>query len=141
MNTNKRAVVFALVLALLLVLVACGGSDDVSIADSTSPSASAPTSIPGSAGTVTPAPTPDEPEREVMGRTSNDEYQYEMYSDGTATLLKYLGSESAVTVPGSIDNYKVTALGDETFYNNNNLISVIIFLNFTAEFYESKKIS
>lgn len=49
--------------------------------------------------------------------TSGD-FTYEVV-DGSAVITDYTGSEANVTVPGEINGYTVTKIGDSAFYNKN----------------------
>ena len=44
------------------------------------------------------------------------DYEYAMLDDGTAELTKYRGEAEALEVPGELDGYAVTAIGDGAFY-------------------------
>jgi len=50
------------------------------------------------------------------------------YTDNgtTITITRYLGSESIITIPESIDGKPVTSIGDSAFHHNNSLTSVVI---------------
>ncbi len=52
-------------------------------------------------------------------------YKYQVLNDGTASIYEYTGDGGDVVIPGEIDGYKVTAIGDYAF-ENAPLISVII---------------
>ena len=47
---------------------------------------------------------------------SSDEYEYTVDENGYATLTKYVGVDTDVAVPDSIDGHIVTGLGDSVFY-------------------------
>lgn len=47
---------------------------------------------------------------------SSDEYEYTVDENGYATLTKYVGTDTNVLVPDSIDGHIVTGLGDSVFY-------------------------
>ena len=56
--------------------------------------------------------------------TSGD-WQYIILEDGTASIAKYLGEETEVTVPDILDGKKVTSIGKLTFAGS-NLASITI---------------
>ena len=47
-------------------------------------------------------------------------------SDGTVTITKYTGSDTDVVIPSTINGKKVTAIGDNAFYYNEKITSVVI---------------
>lgn len=47
-------------------------------------------------------------------------------SGKSAIITAYTGSDSYVTIPSKLDNYKVVAVGDYAFMNNNTVKTVII---------------
>ena len=62
----------------------------------------------------------------VTAETSGD-WQYTVNEDGaTATITKYTGSATNVTIPSVIGGYSVTAIGNYAFYNCTSLTSVTI---------------
>ena len=52
-------------------------------------------------------------------------YQYTV-DDGNATITGYIGPGGAISIPSTLDGYPVTVIGWSAFYNNTNIISVII---------------
>ncbi len=65
--------------------------------------------------------------------TSGD-WEYTILDDGTAETKKYLGSDTAVTIPKKLDSYTVTSIGYSTFKPNDShqeIKSVIIPDNIT----------
>ena len=54
------------------------------------------------------------------------EYQYAVLSNGTAEITNYLGSATNLTIPSTIDGYKVTSIGSEAFSHCQSLTSVTI---------------
>ncbi len=54
------------------------------------------------------------------------EYAYVVYSDGTAEITRYFGSATNLTIPSTIDGYKVTSIGVDAFAGCENLTSVTI---------------
>lgn len=44
----------------------------------------------------------------------------------TATVTSYTGTISHVTIPTSVNGYRVTSIGNSAFYDNDNLTSVTI---------------
>ena len=57
--------------------------------------------------------------------TSGD-FEYQILTDGTARITKYNGKASALDIPGSIDTYRVTSIGDHAFSWCNSLTSITI---------------
>jgi hypothetical protein len=51
---------------------------------------------------------------------------YEYTTDDTATITKYNGSASNVTIPDELDRYKVTYIGESAFESNKSISSVTI---------------
>ena len=58
--------------------------------------------------------------------TPESAFSYTTGSDGTVTITKYNGSASNVEIPDTIAGKAVTAIGDEAFSENENLLSVTI---------------
>ena len=61
---------------------------------------------------------------EVM--ETDDGFQYEVNNNGEVTIIKYIGTDTDVNIPSKIDGKPVTSIGDSSFYNYNDLISVTI---------------
>lgn len=57
-------------------------------------------------------------EYSVCPDTASEEYR------GTIEITRYLGTDSDVVIPAEIDGKKVTVIGDNLFYKNENLKSV-----------------
>ena len=57
--------------------------------------------------------------------TSGD-YRYEVLSDETVKIVRYVGKDSVIKIPDTIENRKVTIVGDETFEDCSGLTSVTI---------------
>ncbi|MGN0461461.1 MAG: leucine-rich repeat protein [Ruminococcus sp.] len=57
--------------------------------------------------------------------TSGD-YQYSLLDDGTAEIVKYTGSATALTIPSSLDGKKVTAIGGFAFDACKTITSLVI---------------
>ena len=64
------------------------------------------------------------PTVEAATYTSGD-YTYSV-SGTDATITKYSGSATDLTVPDTLGGYPVTAIGNSAFYNNKTLQTVII---------------
>ena len=63
----------------------------------------------------------------VSSTNASDDFEYEINDDGvTATITKYTGSESDLTIPDTIDGFSVTAIGDGAVSNCNTLTSAAI---------------
>ena len=60
----------------------------------------------------------------ALGQVSG-EWTY-IVSDGCATITKYTGTETAVSIPQTIDDYPVTIIGENAFSLHKTLISVTI---------------
>ena len=50
-------------------------------------------------------------------------------TNGAVTITGYLGSDSNVTIPNTINGLPVTSIGSGAFYNNNNLVKLTISSN------------
>ena len=61
---------------------------------------------------------------EVM--KTDDGFQYEVNNNGEITITRYIGTDTDVDIPSKIDGKPVTNIGDCSFYNCNNLMSVTI---------------
>lgn len=60
-------------------------------------------------------------------------YQYEIsLEDGTIRLLSYIGDESIVFVPETINGRTVCIIGEKCFYNNNYIEQVILPVGITV---------
>ena len=53
-------------------------------------------------------------------------FEYKVDSDGNATITKYSGNVSALTIPDDIDGYPVVAIGANAFSGNGYLQSVVV---------------
>lgn len=53
------------------------------------------------------------------------DFTYEV-TDGKATITGYTGTETNVTVPGEVDGYTVTAIGNSAFSGNNTIRKVVL---------------
>lgn len=74
-------------------------------------------------GVATYSAETTDPERPVI--TSGD-YQYSLLDDGTAEIVKYTGSATALIIPSSLDGKKVTAIGNFAVSGNKTITSVVI---------------
>ena len=61
----------------------------------------------------------EEPAQEQIESTIQG-FDYEI-RNGEATIIKYKGSESRVIIPSEIEGVKVTYIGEDAFYKNDNL--------------------
>ena len=57
--------------------------------------------------------------------SSNDEYEYNVY-DTYIEITKYIGNDTDVTIPSTIDNLPVLVIGEKAFYQLKNLTSITI---------------
>ncbi len=62
---------------------------------------------------------------ESVGEQSGD-FEYELLSDGTASIKKYTGTEALVGIPSELDGHTVTKIGDSAFEECTVLKSVTI---------------
>ena len=58
--------------------------------------------------------------------TEDGRFEYTELRDGTIEITKYVGTDKALTIPGTIDGKNVTSIGISAFSFNNNLISATI---------------
>ena len=56
----------------------------------------------------------------------NSDFDYETNEDGTITIIKYYGNNTEVIIPETIDEKKVTAIGNEGFKEYEGLTSIKI---------------
>lgn len=61
-----------------------------------------------------------------------EDYEYALLDDGTAEITKYHGEAETLEVPGELDGYAVTAIGDGAFYGCIGLTDVTIPGSITA---------
>ena len=59
------------------------------------------------------------------GKASGD-YTYTVLENGTAEITGYSGEDENVVIPGTLDGYPVTAIGEQAFLNCSSLTSVTI---------------
>lgn len=57
--------------------------------------------------------------------TSGD-YTYAVLTDGTAEITDYTGLDNEITVPSTLDGYKITSISGVAFYGSESLTSVTI---------------
>ncbi len=82
------------------------------------------------AAEATAAPSPTAARRmrfspESSYREAGD-YQYQLLEDGTARIIRYRGSASAVTVPDTLDGHAVTVIGQYAFEAHPELTAVTL---------------
>lgn len=63
--------------------------------------------------------------------TSGD-YRYTLNEDGTATITKYTGTESNITIPKQLQNHEVTMIGSQSFKDNKSLEKIEISANIST---------
>lgn len=51
-------------------------------------------------------------------------YEYEVLEDGTASVTKYNGTNSAVVIPEQLDGYTISSIGSSAFARNNGIKTV-----------------
>ena len=61
----------------------------------------------------------------ASAETSGD-WEYQLLDSGTLEIIGYNGSETELIVPGEIDNYTVTAIGENAFSDDDRLEKVVI---------------
>ena len=54
------------------------------------------------------------------------DYEFSILPDGTVQIDRYDGPGGNLTIPGEYDGRKITVIGDNVFYRNNGLTSVVI---------------
>ena len=54
------------------------------------------------------------------------DYVYQLAEDGSAVILRYLGSDTTLNIPADIDGHPTGGIGDTAFMNNTILTSVTI---------------
>ena len=63
----------------------------------------------------------------AAGAETSGSFEYDVLDDGTAGITKYIDNGSkTVTIPSTIDGYKVTEIGDDAFEGCTGLTSVTI---------------
>ena len=63
----------------------------------------------------------------AAGAETSGSFEYDVLDDGTAGITKYIDNGSkTVTIPSTIDGYKVTVIGERAFYGCTGLTSVTI---------------
>ena len=63
---------------------------------------------------------------EYLEPIESGDYIYSILENDTAVLRNYLGTESNIIIPSTIDGLPVTILGNDLFSSNENIISVSI---------------
>lgn len=63
---------------------------------------------------------------------TSDNYQYTLNVDGTATITKYTGTDSNITIPEQLENHKVTMIGSQSFKDNKSLEKIEISTNIST---------
>ena len=61
----------------------------------------------------------------VEAETSGD-WEYEVLEDETINIINYSGQDTNIIVPQTINDKRVTMIGDDAFSGNDNLVSVTI---------------
>ena len=60
------------------------------------------------------------------GTQEQHDWEGKLYSDGTAEITKYTGSDKDVVIPSTIEGYTVTSLEQEVFYKNTTVETIHI---------------
>ncbi len=66
---------------------------------------------------------------EMMGYSvggSNEDFEYEIFENGTVKIHKYFGNAASVEIPEEIDGCAVTDIANGVFRERSNLVSVIL---------------
>ncbi|MGN0551439.1 MAG: leucine-rich repeat domain-containing protein, partial [Acutalibacteraceae bacterium] len=74
--------------------------------------------------TTTSAVQTDIKSTTLSGRSGD--YEYDLSYDGTASIIRYTGSASTLTIPSTIDGVTVTGIGARVFRGRKSLTSVTI---------------
>jgi len=61
-----------------------------------------------------------------VGTVTQGDWRFDLYEDGTATIVEYSGSATNLTVPDKFDYITVTGIGDYAFANCTTLRSITI---------------
>ncbi len=61
---------------------------------------------------------------EVRNATAAEDFSYEENDDGTITITKYTGSDTAVVIPETIEGKSVTRIGDSAFERRSGITSI-----------------
>ena len=61
----------------------------------------------------------------VKAATSGN-YEYNELDDGTVEITGYIGSETNLNIPSTLNGKKVTKIGKDAFYRNNDIVKVTI---------------
>ena len=77
-------------------------------------------------------PNEDKAEWQINAVEKDGEYWYRRKADGTVEILKYLGSDSSVVIPETIDGVEVGSIGFGAFSKNEQLETVTIPSKVTA---------
>ena len=64
--------------------------------------------------------------KSVMNLSSNGEFWYKAYTNGTAEITGYKGQVTEVVIPSEIDGYRVTRIGEFAFDSRSALTSITI---------------
>lgn len=60
------------------------------------------------------------------GTQEQHDWEAKLYSDGTAEITKYTGSDKDVVIPSTIEGHTVTSLEQKVFYNNTTVETIHI---------------
>ena len=57
---------------------------------------------------------------------TSGEYEYTLLEDGTVEITNYFGNATELVVPGELDEYAVTSIGESAFFNRASLSSITL---------------
>ena len=60
------------------------------------------------------------------GADNENDFSIDILSDGTVSITKYSGKETALTIPVTISGYQVSRIDEDAFRNNYTITSVVI---------------
>lgn len=63
---------------------------------------------------------------------ASGDYQYTLNEEGKATITKYTGTESNITIPKQFGNHEVTMIGSQSFKDNKSLKKIEISTNIST---------
>ena len=73
-----------------------------------------------------PLAAPTEVHAEIVDEIISGDYGYTVQPDGTASISSYKGAGGELTIPGQLDGYPVTGIGEKVFYDNQDIKKVTL---------------